>query len=68
VYETNLTRARGVEFLMGYYTLLDRAPKGRDEGSDTFQLWIRRHTSTTAAANPRVPVRGIACRIPPSLQ
>ena len=27
---------------MGYYTILDRAPKGRDEG-DGFQLWIRRH-------------------------
>jgi predicted dithiol-disulfide oxidoreductase (DUF899 family) len=43
VYQTYLTRARGVEFLMGYYPILDRAPKGRDEGSDTFQLWIRRH-------------------------
>jgi predicted dithiol-disulfide oxidoreductase (DUF899 family) len=27
---------------MGYYGVLDRAPKGRDEG-DAFQLWIRRH-------------------------
>ena len=35
-------RARGVEFLMGYYGILDRAPKGRDE-DDSFQLWIRRH-------------------------
>ncbi len=34
--------ARGVEFLMGYYPILDRTPKGRDEG-DAFQLWIRRH-------------------------
>jgi predicted dithiol-disulfide oxidoreductase (DUF899 family) len=32
----------GVEFLMGYYPILDRAPKGRDEG-DGFQLWIHRH-------------------------
>jgi predicted dithiol-disulfide oxidoreductase (DUF899 family) len=30
------------EFLMGYYPILDRAPKGRDEG-EGFQLWIRRH-------------------------
>jgi len=36
------TRLRWVEFLMGYYAILDRAPKGRDEG-DGFQLWIRRH-------------------------
>jgi predicted dithiol-disulfide oxidoreductase (DUF899 family) len=33
---------RGVEFLMGYYPILDRAPKGRDEG-DAFRAWIRRH-------------------------
>jgi predicted dithiol-disulfide oxidoreductase (DUF899 family) len=42
VYHTYSTGARGVEFLMGYYGILDRAPKGRDEG-DAFQMWIRRH-------------------------
>lgn len=42
VYHTYSTTARGVEFLMGYYPILDRASKGRDEG-DAFQLWIRRH-------------------------
>jgi predicted dithiol-disulfide oxidoreductase (DUF899 family) len=42
VYQTYATGARGVEFLMGYYGILDRAPKGRDEG-DAFQMWIRRH-------------------------
>jgi predicted dithiol-disulfide oxidoreductase (DUF899 family) len=42
VYHTYSTGARGVEFLMGYYGILDRAPKDRDEG-DGFQLWIRRH-------------------------
>src|SRR5262249_26376774 len=42
VYHTYSTGARGVEFLMGYYGILDRVPKGRDEG-DGFQLWIRRH-------------------------
>jgi predicted dithiol-disulfide oxidoreductase (DUF899 family) len=41
VYQTYSAGARGVEFLMGYYPILDRAPKGRDEG-DGFQLWIRR--------------------------
>ena len=34
--------SRGVEFLMGYYPILDRTPKGRDE-EDGFQLWLRRH-------------------------
>jgi predicted dithiol-disulfide oxidoreductase (DUF899 family) len=42
VYQTYSTGARGVEFLMGYYGILDRTPKGRDE-EDGFQLWIRRH-------------------------
>jgi predicted dithiol-disulfide oxidoreductase (DUF899 family) len=42
VYHAYSTADRGVEFLMSYYGILDRAPKGRDEG-DGFQLWIRRH-------------------------
>jgi predicted dithiol-disulfide oxidoreductase (DUF899 family) len=42
VYQTYGTTWRGVEFLMGYYPILDRAPKGRDEG-DAWQVWIRRH-------------------------
>jgi predicted dithiol-disulfide oxidoreductase (DUF899 family) len=42
VHHTYSTTARGLEFLMGYYPILDRAPKGRDEG-DSSQPWIRRH-------------------------
>jgi predicted dithiol-disulfide oxidoreductase (DUF899 family) len=42
VYHTYATTARGVEFLMGYYPILDRAPHGRDEG-EAFQTWLRRH-------------------------
>jgi predicted dithiol-disulfide oxidoreductase (DUF899 family) len=42
VYQTYSTGARGDEFLMGYYGILDRAPKGRNEDG-SFQLWIRRH-------------------------
>jgi predicted dithiol-disulfide oxidoreductase (DUF899 family) len=42
VYQTYATTFRGVEFLMPFYPILDRAPKGRDEG-DAFQTWIRRH-------------------------
>jgi predicted dithiol-disulfide oxidoreductase (DUF899 family) len=34
--------ARGTEFLMVYYAILDRAPKGRDEG-DQPMSWLRRH-------------------------
>jgi len=42
VYHTYSTTWRGLEFLMGYYPILDHAPKGRNEG-DAWQLWIRRH-------------------------
>jgi predicted dithiol-disulfide oxidoreductase (DUF899 family) len=42
VYKTYSTTARGLEFLMGYYQILDRAPKGRNEG-DSPQMWIFRH-------------------------
>jgi predicted dithiol-disulfide oxidoreductase (DUF899 family) len=42
VYHAYTTTWRGLEFLMGYYGILDRAPSGRDEG-DAWQLWIRRH-------------------------
>jgi predicted dithiol-disulfide oxidoreductase (DUF899 family) len=42
VYHAYSTTARGVEFLMGYYPILDHAPKGRDE-REGFQLWLRRH-------------------------
>ena len=42
VYHTYSTTARGLEFLMGYYPILDRAPKGRDEEGGT-EHWLRRH-------------------------
>jgi predicted dithiol-disulfide oxidoreductase (DUF899 family) len=46
VYHAYSTQSRGVEFMMGYYPILDRAPKGRDEGDSRAPaslLWIRRH-------------------------
>ena len=42
VYLTYSTTARGLEFMMGYYGFLDRAPLGRNEG-DPPQRWMRRH-------------------------
>jgi predicted dithiol-disulfide oxidoreductase (DUF899 family) len=42
VYRTYVTTNRGLELAMGYYGLLDRTPKGRDE-SATEPLWIRFH-------------------------
>jgi predicted dithiol-disulfide oxidoreductase (DUF899 family) len=40
-YHTYSCYARGGEFLLGFYPLLDRAPKGRNEG-DPPEFWIRR--------------------------
>jgi predicted dithiol-disulfide oxidoreductase (DUF899 family) len=42
VYRTYSTTARGLEPLMSYYGILDRAPLGRNE-SDVAPSWIRRH-------------------------
>jgi predicted dithiol-disulfide oxidoreductase (DUF899 family) len=41
VYHCYSSYARGTEFLMSYYAILDRAPKGRDEG-DQPMSWLRR--------------------------
>jgi predicted dithiol-disulfide oxidoreductase (DUF899 family) len=43
VYHAYSTTWRGLEFLMTYYPILDHTPKGRDEGDEDWQLWIRRH-------------------------
>jgi predicted dithiol-disulfide oxidoreductase (DUF899 family) len=46
VYQTYVTTGRGVEFLMGYYPILDRVAKGRDEGdlpAPDSVFWIRPH-------------------------
>ncbi len=42
VYRTYVATARGLEPAMAYYGLLDRTPKGRDEGGPE-PSWIRRH-------------------------
>lgn len=52
VYHTYSTTGRGVEFLMGYYPILDRAPKGRDEDQG-WQLWLRRHDEYDTARNEK---------------
>src|SRR5215207_8162435 len=42
VYRTYVTTARGLEPTMGYYSLLDRTPMGRNE-DDSRRFWLRRH-------------------------
>ena len=48
VYHTYSAYARGVEIMLGFYPLLDRAPEGRNEG-DPPEFWIRRHDEYTSA-------------------
>jgi predicted dithiol-disulfide oxidoreductase (DUF899 family) len=42
VYHCYSSYARGTEFLMDFYAILDRAPMGRDEGGQPMS-WLRRH-------------------------
>jgi predicted dithiol-disulfide oxidoreductase (DUF899 family) len=42
IYQSYSTYTRGTEFLMGYYAILDRTPKGRDEDG-AMGPWLRRH-------------------------
>jgi predicted dithiol-disulfide oxidoreductase (DUF899 family) len=42
IYHCYSSYARGTEFLMGHYGILDRAPKGRGEGAQPMS-WLRRH-------------------------
>jgi predicted dithiol-disulfide oxidoreductase (DUF899 family) len=42
IYHCYSSYARGTEFLMGYYAILDRTPKGREE-ADVIGSWVRRH-------------------------
>jgi predicted dithiol-disulfide oxidoreductase (DUF899 family) len=52
VYLTYSTTARGLEFMMGYYGFLDRAPAGRNEG-DPPEIWVHRHDEYPASRAAR---------------
>jgi predicted dithiol-disulfide oxidoreductase (DUF899 family) len=49
VYLTYSTSARGLEPVMVYYGILDRVPRGRDEGEPADPTWIRRHDEFAGA-------------------
>ena len=49
VYRTYVSTARGLEPAMGYYGLLDRAPRGRHEEGEP-EHWLRRHDEYQTAA------------------
>ena len=66
VYLTYSTTARGLEFMMGYYGFLDRAPLGRNEG-DPPQLWVRRHDEYDSGyATGPVTGKEPGCGAPPT--
>jgi predicted dithiol-disulfide oxidoreductase (DUF899 family) len=50
VYQTYSTTARGLEPLLAYYALLDRAPLGRNEAG-IGPVWLRRHDEYEDAAS-----------------
>lgn len=43
VYHTYSTYSRGLDSLIGTYTLLDLVPKGRDEDPEATMSWVRYH-------------------------
>jgi predicted dithiol-disulfide oxidoreductase (DUF899 family) len=43
VYHTYSTYGRGLDQLIGTYTVLDLVPKGRDEDSEATMSWVRYH-------------------------
>jgi predicted dithiol-disulfide oxidoreductase (DUF899 family) len=49
LYHTYSTYARGLEIMLGFYPLLDRVPRGRDE-ADATEFWVRRHDEYEAAS------------------
>jgi predicted dithiol-disulfide oxidoreductase (DUF899 family) len=52
IYHTYSSYARGVEELLGVYTYLDFAPKGRDEESLPFPMaWVRHHDRYETSAS-----------------
>jgi len=43
IFHTYSTYSRGLEALIGTYTLLDLVPKGRDEDPESTMEWVRHH-------------------------
>ena len=43
IFHTYSTYARGIDMVNATYQFLDLVPKGRDEGSDFPQDWVRHH-------------------------
>ena len=50
VYLTYASTNRGLEVVMTYYGILDRTPRGRDEGEPASATWMRRHDEFATAS------------------
>ena len=60
VFNTYSTYGRGVEVMMGTYSLLDLAPKGRDEHNAAYTMdWVRHHDRYEPAKT--APAAGASC-------
>jgi predicted dithiol-disulfide oxidoreductase (DUF899 family) len=63
LYHTYSTYRRGVEAMMGTYTLVDLTPKGRDEG-DGPMTWVRHHDRyESARVVAPVPAADSCCHV-----
>jgi predicted dithiol-disulfide oxidoreductase (DUF899 family) len=60
VFHTYSTYRRGVEAMMGTYSLLDLTPKGRDE-RDGPMAWVRHHDRYEPAPAPKPGAAGDSC-------
>jgi predicted dithiol-disulfide oxidoreductase (DUF899 family) len=66
VFHTYSTYERGVDAMMGTYSLLDLTPKGRDEPNPVYAMdWVRHHDryEPAPAANPAAAA-GSCCHAP----
>ncbi|ASU41065.1 thioredoxin [Herbaspirillum sp. meg3] len=63
VFHTYSTFGRGVEVMIGAYSMIDLMPKGRDEGDASHRMaWVRHHDRYPAAATAAKPAApGGAC-------
>ena len=62
VFHTYSTYGRGVELMMGAYSVLDIAPKGRDELALPYTMaWVRHHDRYEQAPAPEAAPPAAAC-------
>ena len=62
IFHTYSTFGRGVEVMMGTYSLLDLVPKGRDEHDGFYKMdWVRHHDRYAPQPATAAPAAGSCC-------